>query len=153
MSQFLDAYPERGAQPPTLPGQTRFTGTVLTQLRRQQLHDLARAYRISVPSDGTKEEILPSLISAERAGVFRTQSPDPYWFAKANRDPENPEPLPPGLAAPGARARPPGDLPTAQDGPPPSIAELRAACKAAGINSFGKTKAAMKEALDAGGES
>lgn len=121
-------------------------------MRRQQLHDLARAYQISVPPDGTKEEILPSLVSAERAGVFRTRRPDPYWFAKAQRDPDRPEPMQSGLQPPEAREQPPASAAHHMDAPPASMAELRAACKAAGINSFGKSKEALLAELDANGQ-
>jgi len=60
----------------------------LTQLRRQQLHDLARAYGIEVTKDGTKDQILPALIDAEARGVFRGHAKKPYYLEKAMRNPD-----------------------------------------------------------------
>ena len=161
MSQFQEAFPERTAAAPTLPGQPTITGTVLTQMRRQQLHDLAKAFRVQVPADGTKDQILPSLVAAEQQGVFRQQPIDPYYFHKAQRDADRLEPMPPGLepldarpGQPAATTSPPAvvEVTGPVQAPVPSIGELRAACKARGINSFGKGKAALMEALDASGQ-
>lgn len=52
------------------------------------MHDLARAYEIPVKSDGTKNEILPAMITAEQDGIFRTHPKHPYYFEKARRDPD-----------------------------------------------------------------
>lgn len=73
--------------------------TLLTGLRRQQLVDLARAYEIEIPAGATKQQMLPSLITAEQQGVFRQQAKHPYYLQKAHQTsdmpyiplPENPE--------------------------------------------------------------
>jgi hypothetical protein len=121
---------------------------VLTQLRRRALHDLAKAYRIDIPDNGTKDEILPALHAAEKRGVFRGPPIDPYYFLKAQRDPDKLEPLPPGAVPLDTAHRPPAD-PSPPSPAGPSMGELRAACKANGINSFAMSKQAMQEALDA----
>jgi len=66
-----------------LPGQPRFEPTILHQLRRQQLHDLALAFGVTVKKDGTKPEIMPAMLAAESEGVFRGKPVRPEYLAKA----------------------------------------------------------------------
>lgn len=87
---FAEAFPELNVQAPTLMGQTPMQETVLTQLRRQQLHDLAKAYEIVVKPEGTKAEILPALVAAEGSGVFTKPAVHAYWLLKAAYNPDVP---------------------------------------------------------------
>lgn len=96
---FQDAYPELRSAPPTLTGEIAFPTTPLMALRRQQLADLARAYGITIPPNATKNEMLPSLITAEQQGIFKRPPLHPWYLQKAMRNsddpvypiPENPE--------------------------------------------------------------
>jgi len=45
--------------------------TPLMRLRLRQLRDLAAAFGIRIDKDGTKNDILPAMLAAERQGVFR----------------------------------------------------------------------------------
>ena len=91
MSQtFSEMFPELGAPPPTVTGQTPTSLTALTQLRRQQLHDLAKAYEVEVKPDGTKVEILPALQAAEQNGVFKKSAIHPYYLRKAAYNSDRP---------------------------------------------------------------
>jgi hypothetical protein len=60
-------------------------------LRRQQLHDLARAFDIPVDPNSTKEAVLYPLMAAEQRGVFKEPAPHPYYLEKAMRDPDGPK--------------------------------------------------------------
>lgn len=60
---------------------------MLVQLRRQQLHDLAKAYGIEVTPDAPKDEILPAMVAAETKGVFKGEPKLPEYLAKAAGDP------------------------------------------------------------------
>ena len=121
--------------PPRLTGEMA-PPTKLAFLRRQQLVDLARAYDVEIPRDGTKNEILPAMYAAESRGVFRKEPIRPYYLMKANRRPDDP-PLdhPPFKDTEGA------DLPL------PSHRELQIQCKAEGINCFGMNSEQMARAL------
>ena len=94
MPAFQEMYPELGAQEPLMEGEMASTPTPLKRMRRQQLHDLARAWDIPVENGGTKETILPALMAAERAGVFKTPPKHPEFARKAMRNSDEP-PLPP----------------------------------------------------------
>mgnify|MGYP001572611628 CR=1 FL=1 len=63
--------------PPLLPGQA-LARTTLNALRRPQLVNLAQAFGIKIPKDAPKADILPYMIQAEKAGVFRTKPVSPY---------------------------------------------------------------------------
>ena len=60
--------------------------TPLHRMRRQQLHDLAKAYEISVENDGTKENILVPLIAAETEGAFKLPPKHPEFYERAMKD-------------------------------------------------------------------
>lgn len=60
----------------------------LPKLRLQQLKDLARAYGINIPKDGTKPQILPLMEAAESAGAFLRPPKNPYYFEKAKWSPD-----------------------------------------------------------------
>jgi hypothetical protein len=134
---FLDTFPELTAAPPTLPGEPTRAATVLDQLRRQQLHDLARAFDIDVPKDGTKKEILPPLLAAEASGIFRTQPKRPEYLAKAGRSADEP----------------PSDewLKHRIDTDTMDIRHLRELAKKHDINSFQKSAEALRSELEAVG--
>ena len=126
-------FPEQTATPPQLPGQPTLRNSNLTGLRRQQLHDLAMAFCIEVPTDGTKEEILPVLREAELAGVF-TQTPKrPEYLVKAGRNAD----------------QPPVDWMShrAPDLDVNNFQHLRRIAKDAGINTFQMGEEEMREKL------
>ena len=78
-------------------------------------------------------------------GVFKGPCKDDYYLKKAARNPDDypHEPLyDPKMVA--KEEAPPATIPV----PKMSMGELRAACKAAGINSFGMKKADMAAKLD-----
>ena len=94
---FATRFPEKGdpvtgrpVQAPQIPGQPVYSDSVLPTLRRQQLADLAVAYNVPVNVSGTKAEILPALIEAEKAGVFRQPPKRPEYLVKAQRNPDEP---------------------------------------------------------------
>lgn len=87
-------------------------------MRRQQLVDLARAFEIDIPAGGTKDQILPPMITAEQQGVFSRPPKHPYYLQKAHQTSDIPyRPLPPNpeleVAAPVAER-----VPTAPVAPP-----------------------------------
>ena len=90
MTGFTEVFPELNVQAPTVAGQVPMDPTVLTRLRRQGLHDLAKAYEIPVKEDGTKLEILPALIAAEQQGVFKRSAIHPYYLKKAAYNSDRP---------------------------------------------------------------
>ena len=87
---FQEPYPELDAAPPLMDGETAQAKTPLHRMRRQQLNDLARGWGIPVELDGTKGAILPALMAAERAGVFKTPPKHPEFARKAMRNSDEP---------------------------------------------------------------
>lgn len=174
--RFDDAFPERMASAPKAPGQPDFPATVLTQLRRQQLRDLATAFDVQIKADGTKDEILPAMIAAEANGIFRQPPKYQEYLVKASRSadqaplmdwhpPAPPEPEAPKVEAPVAKAPSPismGHLPP----PPPEqkpmvpparrgrkprqpteFTKLQDMCKQHDINCWGMGRDEMKAIL------
>ena len=94
MPAFQQSYPELDAQPPVMEGETATPPTPLKRMRRQQLHDLARAWDIPVENGGTKDKILPILMAAEETGTFRLPPKNPEFARKAMRNSDEP-PFPP----------------------------------------------------------
>lgn len=155
---FQNAFPEMTAQAPRIAGHQAMPATVLTQLRRQQLHDLAKAYGIPVKVDGTKQEIMPTLIDAESRGVFKGPPVSDYYLQKAARDPDRraewtdePLPAPPAEEVPAPLPAQDRTQTVAPAQPAttsgPTMKELRAEMKERGLNSFGKGRAAIKAEL------
>ncbi len=126
MPAFQEMYPELGAQEPLMDGEMAAAPTPLKRMRRQQLHDLATAWGIRVLNGGTKEEILPALMAAERAGVFKTPPKYPEFARKAMRNSDEP-PLPP-VQAVQAVQEPMPDYRSME------LGGLTAACDAKGID-------------------
>ncbi len=123
MTAFQEMYPELGAQEPVMEGEMAQAPTPLKRMRRQQLHDLARAWGIEVENGGTKDAILPALMAAERAGVFKTPPKHPEFARAAMRNSDEP-PLSPvapvQVEVPDYRSM--------------DMTELSAACQAKGID-------------------
>lgn len=73
--------------PPSMAGHPVFN-TKLNALRLRQLYDLAKAFEIPYPDGATKDQMLPIMVSAEQAGIFRTKPKNYYHFvhAKLNHD-------------------------------------------------------------------
>ena len=90
MTGFAEVFPELKVAPPTVAGQVPMVPTALTQLRREQLHNLAKAWEIPVKQDGTKPEIMPALVAAEANGVFKTAAIHPYYLRQAAFNPDRP---------------------------------------------------------------
>lgn len=136
-------------------GETPLPYTKLMACRRQQLVDLARAFDIPIPNGATKDQILPTMITAEQQGIFRTPPKNPYYFHKAHRTsdmPAVPQPENPELAV--ATAVPPVVDPPLQKPPILSRAKRpendyrrkQRLLKEAGVQgAFGITKQAMDE--------
>lgn len=123
MSAFQEMFPELGAQKPVMEGEMPQAPSPLGAMRRQQLHDIARAWEIKVELDGTKPDILPALIAAERAGVFKHPPKHPEFARKAMRNSDEPPlaPLAPvEVEMPDYRSM--------------ELGELTAACVAKGID-------------------
>ena len=143
--QFQDAFPELTAQAPHVHGTPLPAQTVLQRLSRQQLRDLARAYEIEVPRDGTKDDLLPAMISAEKSGIFRQPPKSPYHLEKAARDRDKrPEPLSltdPDLITDSGLYRPASEM---------EDKELRAILKDARINTFGMGRKQMEDLVESG---
>ena len=77
-AMFPQSYPEKkGAAGETV------VGKPLRLMRRQQLHDVARAWEIPVENGGTKTDILPVLLAEEKAGTFNHPPKHPEIAAKA----------------------------------------------------------------------
>ena len=95
-----ELYPELSAQPPVMKGEMALPSTPLGRMRRQQLHDLAVGWGVKVENGGTKDAILPALMAAEKAGVFKTPPKNPESARKAMRNSDEPplsqiqEPMP-----------------------------------------------------------
>ena len=116
MSAFQEMFPELGAQEPVMEGEMPQAPSPLKKMRRQQLHDIARAWEIPVELDGTKPDILPALMAAERSGVFKHPPKHPEYARKAMRNSDEPPlaPLAPVQAdAPDYRGMSLGELSTA----------------------------------------
>lgn len=144
---FTEAFPELMAQAPHIHGTPLPARTVLNRLSRQQLTDLARAYEVSIPQNGTKDEILPAMINAEQAGIFKGPVKSQYHLLKASRDRDKrPEPL--ALPDPDLVKTAPTNLPASQM----SIQELRKRLKDAGISSFQMKREQMEEIVEAGSQ-
>ena len=60
--------------------------TPLHRMRRQQLHDLAKAFEIPVENGGTANEILVPLLAAEKEGVFKLPPKHPEFYERAMKD-------------------------------------------------------------------
>lgn len=73
-----------------MPGQPAVNASILGTARRQQLVDLAYAYDIPVPKDGTKAQMLPIMVEHEQQGTFRGQPKRPEYLVKAMRNPDDP---------------------------------------------------------------
>ena len=87
---FSEAFPERTAQPPQIAGQPPVDASILNSARRGQLVDLAWAFNIPIDKNGTKTEILPVMIDAEKRGVFQGKPVRPEYLVKAMRSPDDP---------------------------------------------------------------
>ena len=90
MFQFQERYPELDAAAPLMDGETALPPTPLHSMRRQQLHDVARAWGIPVEDGGTKNDIMPMLLAAEKKGVFRLPPKHPEFARKAMRNSDEP---------------------------------------------------------------
>lgn len=90
MTALQQSYPELGATEPLMEGEQPQAQTPLHQMRRQQLHDLARGWEIPVELDGTKNDIMPMLLAAEKKGVFRLPPKHPEFARKAMRNSDEP---------------------------------------------------------------
>lgn len=84
MAMFLHDLPEQAENPhpPALAGEI-VTETKLHRLRHRQLVDLAKAYGIDLPDGATKNEILPIMVTHERAGKFRQPPVSRYHLLHA----------------------------------------------------------------------
>lgn len=143
MSQFQHPFPELTAQPPQVRGQPPTPSTILNRLSRQQLHDLARAYGVEVKPDGTKPEILPAMVVAEQAGIFKGPVKSQYYLEKAARERDM-------IARPLSQPYP-EDIPRARK--PASemdATELNRLCKEGGLNTFGKSRKEKEDFIDSG---
>ena len=94
MSAFQELFPELGAQTPLMEGEMPQAPSPLKKMRRQQLHDIARAWEIPVENGGTKPAILPALMAAERNGVFKFPPKHPEYARKASRNSDEPPLVP-----------------------------------------------------------
>lgn len=128
MTQFQKVYPELEATAPLMPGEEPQIQTPLHQMRRQQLHDVAMAWEIPVENGGTKQDILPMLLAAERNGKFKEPAVHPEYARKAMRNSDDPKPeqVKPGTMAPVDRGMP--------DYRSMDMSELTAACEGKGID-------------------
>lgn len=133
MPQFQQSYPELDATPPLMEGELALPPTSLQSMRRQQLHDVARAWGIPVEDGGTKGDIMPMLLAAEKKGVFRLPPKHPEFARKAMRNSDDPP-----LGPPPAGEEPLGPSLEAQTVMPDyrsmDIAQLAEACRAKGID-------------------
>ena len=77
--------PAPHAEDALMQGETDVVFWPLSQMRRQQLHDLAQAYEVPVEKDGTKSDILPGMLAAQDAGVFKQPPKHPEFIDKAVR--------------------------------------------------------------------
>lgn len=148
MATFQEAFPELTAQAPHVHGNPMPSRSKLTQLSRQQLRDLARAYEIEVPKDGTKDQMLPAMINAEQSGIFRGPVKSEYHLMKAARDRDSSRGIPmtlpdPDLIEDTGLYRPASEMGDKQ---------IRAILKDAGINTFGMGRKQMEELVESGGK-
>ena len=93
--------------------------SAVQKMRPQQLHDIARAWEIPVENGGTKPDILPALMAAERNGVFKSPPKHPEYARRASRNSDEP-PLAPLVESPNYRGM--------------ALAELSRACVSKGID-------------------
>lgn len=130
MPAFQQPFPELGATAPIMQGEVPQLQTPLHQMRRQQLHDLAIGYGVSVENGGTKDDILPPLLAAHKAGVFLRPPKHPEYARRASRNSDDP-PLP--KLTPGA---PPVRMmePEIPDYRSMDIGQLIEACRTKGID-------------------
>ena len=91
------ARPEMWAQEPTKLGQIPVVSWV-GKLRLQQMKDLAAAYGLEIPKDGTKTQVLPHLVQAEQEGVFHRDANNDSYLLRASRTSDDP-PLPAAIQA------------------------------------------------------
>lgn len=116
-----------------MPGQPAVNASVLSTARRQQLVDLANAFGIAIPKDGTKMQILPIMVEAEQQGVFRMQPKRPEYLVKALRNPDE--------APVDWEAHRPPDLDVN------NFHHLQRIAKEYGVNSFGKGREELEAEL------
>lgn len=83
MPAFQQQYPELDATTPLMDGDLPQARTPLNQMRRQQLHDLARAYDLSLGDTDTKEYMMPSMKAAQKSGLFNRPPKHPEFARKA----------------------------------------------------------------------
>lgn len=84
--------PEADVPAPRIVGQMDFSQSKLALMRRAQLQRIAKGWGIPVKRDGTKDEILPALIAAEAAGIFKRAPKRPFHAWLAQFRPEDPIP-------------------------------------------------------------
>ena len=138
MSAFQELFPELSAQEPVMEGEMPQAPSPLKKMRRQQLHDIARAWEIPVELDGTKPDILPALMAAERSGMFKHPPKHPEYARKAMRNSDEP-PLAP-IQAPVEVEAP--------DYHGMELGQLTAACVSKGINTDRRGGAWMIQQLE-----
>lgn len=78
------------AEDALMQGETDVVFWPLNQMRRQQLHDLARAYDVPVELGGASSVILPDMLSAQKSGVFNARPKHPEYARKAMRNSDQP---------------------------------------------------------------
>lgn len=154
MPQFLHSLPEQAENPlpPALAGEI-VAKTPLHTLRLRQLQDLAKAYDIDLPDGATKNEVLPIMVTHERAGRFRQPPVSRYDLLRAEvshdvkLEPHERQAREQRLAAAAAqRTAKPAEAP-AQDFE--TQASLRAKAKALGINCYGKSNGQLRALIAA----
>jgi hypothetical protein len=156
---FQHALPENDQNPlpPALPGEV-VTETKLHRFRLRQLQDLAQAYGIAIPDGATKNEIMPIMVSHERAGVFRQPPRSQYHLIRAEMNHD--EKLDPRLRAEREqrirqaegstmKAAPIAPIAVTRYREPREIDILRSRCKELKLNSFGKTMPVLKQMIRA----
>ena len=86
--------PAPHAEDALMQGETDVVFWPLHLMRRQQLHDLAQAYEVPVDKGGTTSAILPDLLAAQKAGVFKQHPKHPEFIEKAVRNSDENIPVP-----------------------------------------------------------
>ena len=146
MPEFQQQYPELSAPEPLMDGEQPQVPTPLHSMRRQQLHDVARAWEIPVERDGTKKDIMPMLLAAERQGVFKHPPKHPEFARRAMRNSDEPPPehyLPDSMVPIPVKKNDAKNDYRAMD-----IGELTKACQAKGIDTARRGGAWMIEQLE-----
>ena len=145
MPSFQEQFPEHRATAPTLVGETAFPrGLKVPLLRRQQLVDLAQAYKIPINPEATKSQILPHMVAAEQQGRFLQPALDQEALQKALLNPDEHRKLnltPPAVLEPIQPAVRDEDKPTN------TLIELKKVCKKLGINSGSMNQKEMIAAI------